>query len=111
MVNLLPHRGGPDASSYRVTSSSSHLASSRFANSGIDARNLLPFSLQLCRAPDKRLPSSPAHEREVKPFFWSRSVKPDRGFKKTHAVKLSNDNRAGFRQARAKMPRATFRWL
>jgi hypothetical protein len=110
MVNLLPDRGGPDASSYRVTSSS-HLASSRCANSGIDARNLLPPSLRLCRGPDKRLPPSPAHEREVELFFWSRSVKPGRRIKKTHAVKLGNDNRARSRQARAKMPRATFRWL
>jgi hypothetical protein len=54
------------------------------------------------------LPPSPAHEREVELFFWSRSVKPDRRIKKTHAVKLGNDNRARSRQARAKMPARHF---
>ena len=28
-------------------------------------------------------------------FFWSRAVKPERDYKKTHAVVMSNGNRTG----------------
>jgi len=35
------------------------------------------------------------HEREVEPCFWSRPKNSERIYKKTHAMKLSNDNRVG----------------
>jgi hypothetical protein len=32
---------------------------------------------------------------EAKPFFWSRAVMPERDYKTTHAMVMSNGNRAG----------------
>jgi hypothetical protein len=54
---------------------------------------LLGSAKRLRPSKDKRLPFSPAHEREIEPFFWSRAVKPERNYKKTHALGMSNDNR------------------
>jgi hypothetical protein len=34
------------------------------------------------------------HEREKELCFWSRAENSERIYKKTHAMKLSNDNRA-----------------
>jgi hypothetical protein len=72
-----------------------HLLTSHFV---FVLRRILPLlrsEKRLRLLPDKRPPSSLAHEREAEPFFWSRAVKPERDYKKTHAVVMSNGNRTG----------------
>src|SRR5665647_351815 len=54
-------------------------------------------------AAGKRRPFSP-HEREIEPCFWSRAENSERIVKKSHAPKLSNDNRTHNFIARCGIP-------
>ncbi len=65
---------------------------------------LFCFGLSPMMLADKRPPSSPVHEREVEPFFWSRSKSSERIYKKTHAAKLGNHNHTNDGAAAVRIP-------